>query len=789
MDLRLTALLISIVSLSACASAPSAGAGETAPSRAVANPLTFARIFSDPPLEGRAPMSLALSPDGALLTWLQPSESDSEVLDLYARRLPDGASAVLVATKDLLGGGEQKLTEQEKMALERKRITKRGITSYQWCGKGSDALIFPLSGDLYLARLGEAGPVVTRLTEDDEVPEINPSCSPDGRQVAFVKGADVVALDVSSGVARAVTTGGGGTRTFGLAEFVAEEEMGRHEGFWWSPDGSRMIVFEVDEAPVGIKRRAQIHADHTAIVDQRYPAAGEDNAKVTAWLYEVSRGVVEVAGQSPKAKKLMAPPKPPVRVGTPNEDGYLARAGFFPDGVPWVQWQSRDQKTVLVLEVGADGRTRELVRETDAVWVELHDDLKALSGTRRFLWSTERSGRRQLVVVDRDSLEIKTLTEEPEAVAGVLAVEAMTQEGGEDGGAGGHRVFYAAYRDRGREQHVFVTVVGADGQAKGAATQLSTERGWHAATFSPSGRFYIDRYSDAFVPTRTTLHDTSGKAVHVIDANPATELMKFARPAATWMDVAAEDDSVMNGLLLEPVGRIAGRRYPVIAYVYGGPVAQTVRRAWQRTWLPLMAWTHMGYGVFLLDNRGMGGRDRAFGRGHHLAMGEVEVNDQKRGLEALRQVEWVDGGRIGIFGWSYGGYLAARAVLEENSPWAAAAAVAPVTDWTLYDTHYTERYLGKPEKKDGVLVEGSAYWRGDLVRRAAALSRPLLLVHGTADDNVLFDNTLKLSEALQNAGKAFDVMIYPGKAHGIAGRAAQRHVWETLTRFFDRTLR
>lgn len=723
------------------------------------NPLTFARVFADPPLEGRAPMSLALSPDGTLLTWLQASESDSEVLDLYARRLPEGTSAVLVATKDLLGGATQKLTEQEKMALERKRITKRGITSYTWCGKASDALIFPFSGDLFLARLTSGAPVVTRLTTDDEVPEINPTCSPDGRQIAFVKGADVVALDLGNGKATPVTQGGGGTRTFGLAEFVAEEEMGRHEGFWWSPDGTSMIVFEVDEAPVGIKRRAQIHADHTAIVDQRYPAAGEPNAKVTAWLYPVGR---------PKAKPLL--------IGTPTEDGYLPRAGFFPDNMPWVQWQSRDQKTLLVLEVRADGSTRELVRETDPTWVELHDDLKSLPDTRSFVWSTERSGLRQLVVVDRMTLAVTPLTNEPEPVASLLAIEKVDAPAG-----AGHRIYYSAYRNRGRELHAFSTLAGQ-------VEHLTPEPGWHASSFSPSGRFFIDRYSDLFVPTKTTLRDNRGQVIHTIDNNPATEFASWPRPAATWMDIASEGQ-LLNGLLLEPVGRVEGRRYPVIAYVYGGPASQTVRRAWQRTWLPLMVWTHMGYGVFLLDNRGMGGRDRAFGRGHHHQMGEVEVADQKRGVEALLNVDWVDAEHIGIFGWSYGGYLAARTVLEADSPWAAAAAVAPVTDWTLYDTHYTERYLGVPERKDGALVEGSTYWRGDLVRRAPLLSRPLLLVHGTADDNVLFDNTLKLTEALQTQGKLFDLMIYPGKAHGISGRAAQRHVWETLTRFFDRHLR
>lgn len=750
--------LLSVPCLFACASGPEVSRPPTthqAPGTD-AHALTFARIFSDPPLEGRAPMSLSLSPDGTMATWLQPNATDSEVLDLWGLALPGGTPRQLVAASDLLGGETQKLTEQEKMALERKRITKRGLTSYAWCGRESKALVFPFSGDLYLARLGDGAPEVKRLTRDDDVPELTPSCSPDGKRIAFVKGQDVQSLDLATGTLTQVTRGGGGTRSFGLAEFVAEEEMDRHEGFWWSPDGQRLLVFEVDEAPVGIKRRAQIHADHTAVVEQRYPAAGEDNAIVRAWLFSAVDDKVK-----------------PVAIATPKDDGYLPRAGFFPDGVPWVQWQSRDQKVLVLAEVKPDGSWRELLRETDEAWVELHDDLAPIAGTRSFVWSTERSGRRQLVMVDRDALAIRPLTNEPEAVESLLAVA-----------KGGARLFYAAYRERGRELHVFSIPL-----AGGEATRLTPEPGWHTATFSASGTFFIDRRSDLFLPVKTTLRDDRGEIVHVVDDNPATELAGFARPKAQWLDIAASDGQVMNGLLLEPIGREAGRRYPVIAYVYGGPGTHTVRRAWQRTWLPLMVWTHLGYGVFLLDNRGMAGRDRHFTRGHHLKVGEIEVVDQRRGFEALRAFDWVDHGRVGIFGWSYGGYLSARAVLDVDSPWAAAAAVAPVTDWTLYDTHYTERYLGRPERSDnGRVVDGSSYARSDLVRRADMLGRPLLLVHGTADDNVLFDNTLKLTEALQNAGKRFELMIYPGKAHGISGRAAQRHVWETLTAFFGRHL-
>jgi dipeptidyl-peptidase-4 len=764
----LAALLF--VALSACASAPSPAPAsphgtEVSLPKMTARPLTFERITADPPLEGRAPTALALSPDGAFLTWLQPNADDSEVLDLWGMRLPSGKAEALVATADLLAGATQKLTDSERMALERKRITKRGITAYEWCGKEAHALVFPLSGDLYLARLADgagARPAVTRLTTDDDAPEINPTCSPDGKQIAFVKGQDVVALDLATNKTTPVTRGGGGTRSFGLAEFVAEEEMLRHEGFWWSPNGDRLLIFEVDESTVGVKRRAQIHADHTAIIDQRYPAAGEANAKVTAWIYPLTKG---------KAGKRIA-------VATPREDGYLPRAGFFADGTAWVQWQSRDQKTLLLLEVGADGKTREILRETDAAWVELHDDLAALEGQRSFLWSTERSGRRQLVKVDRDTLVVSELTAEPEPVSALLAVD---HKAGHIAGT----VFYSAFRARGKELHVFSIPL-----AGGPATRLTPEPGWHAATFSRSGRFFIDRRSDVLVPNKTTLRDATGTIQHVIDDNPATELATYDLPKPQWVDVTAADGAVMNAVLFEPAMREPGVRYPVITFVYGGPAAQTVRRAWQKSWLAITAWTHRGYGVFLLDNRGMAGRDRDFARGHHNRFGEVEMEDQRRGYEALTAIDWVDAKRVGIFGWSYGGYLSARAVLDDASPFAAAAAVAPVTDWTLYDTHYTERYLGLPSRDaTGALTPGSTYARADLVSRATSLDRPLLLVHGTADDNVLFDNTLKLAEALQTVGKPFDLMIYPGKAHGIAGRAAQRHVWETITAFFDEHLR
>lgn len=717
-----------------------------------AGELPLPRIFADPPLAGRPPMELALSPDGAMLAWLRPSDQDSEVLDLWGRRLPDGAPAPLVASADILrvlGQGAQKLTEAERMALERRRIYQRGITSFMWCGAGADAVLFPFSGDLYWARLGKDGnpPEVSRLTRDDDVPELAPQCSPQGHFVSYTKGGDLHVLDIASRAERRLTRGGSKTRTFGLAEFIAEEEMGRHEGHWWSPDESRLLVFEVDESAVAIKVRPQIFADRTELFEQRYPAAGEANARVTAHLFDRATG----------KRTTLASPK---------EDGYLPRAGFLADGTPWLQWQSRDQRRLVLFEADARGALRQLLEETDPAWVELHDDLYPLPDGR-FLWSSERSGRRQIELVDRKSGARTVLTDEPEPVDAIVGLDAKAGV-----------VYYAVRRERARERHVYAVAL-----TGGAARPIAAEPGWHLPTFSRSGTRFIDLFSRWGHPPRTLLAEPGG-AVTVLDDNPTPELDALTAPAPEWRDFVAPDGTALNGLLLAPTGRESGKRYPVIAWVYGGPTGQMVANRWTRQYLPLVHLTQRGYGILMVDNRGVGGRGRAIDRAHYRRFGDVEVEDLFAAVGQLASVDWVDTRRVGVWGWSYGGYLAARAVLDDKTPFSAAVAIAPVTDWTLYDTHYTERYLGQP---DG--GKAPAYTKSNLVPRAKLLARPLLVVHGTADDNVLFEHSLRLIDALQREVRPFELMIYPGKAHGISGRASQHHVYDTSFGFFDRHLR
>lgn len=739
-----TASLSLAVALAAANTAASEPAAAVAPGA-----LPLERVFADPPLAGRPPTGVQLSPDGKIVGFLRPNEADSDVLDLWGVDLPGGAPRLLVATSDLLGGKEQKLTEAERMALERKRITKRGITSYLWCGKSEPALVFPLSGDLYIARLTARGPQVTRLTHDEDVPEMDPRCDAQGARIAVVKKGDVVVLDTRTGKARALTRGAGPTRTFGLAEFIAAEEMDRNEGMWWSPDGKKLLVFEVDESMVGVKIRPRIYADRTELEEQRYPAAGEKNAVVTPWLIDVSTGQK-------------------VRLQVPGEDGYLPRAGFFPDGAPWIQWQSRDQTRLQLFESSAAGKLRLILEEKDPQWVELHDDLVPLKDPKRFLWSSEESGRRQIVIVERQTGARTPLTREPEPVA---VVKGLDDERGV--------VFFIAMRDRGRQRQLF-----AQPLAGGPAVALSTEVGFHDATFDDTGRFFVHTWSDFGVPPRVDVRDASGQRVLMIDDNPARELQALQRPSPQWLDVIAVDGTPLNAVLMPPLVRKPGVKYPVLAHIYGGPGGGNALRTWQRNYPLWTYWTQRGYGVLLLDVRGSAGRDRAFGRAHYRAMGVVEVEDTRAAARTVASIPWVDAKRLGLLGWSYGGFLAARFALDGDSPFAAHAAVAPVTAFALYDTHYTERYLGMPEGG-----RAPAYAQTDLMARARLLQRPLLLVHGTADDNVLFENTLRLTEALQKEGKLFELMIYPGKAHGISGKEAQRHVFKTITAFFDEELR
>jgi dipeptidyl-peptidase-4 len=716
--------------------------------------LSLERIVADPPLAGRLPRQAEISPGGRWVSFLRPSQADSEVLELWAQPSAGGEPRKLVAAADLLGGAEQKLSEAEKMALERQRISQRGITSYRWCGADDSALLFPLSGDLYLVRLGADGPRAQRLTATPDAPKQDPRCAPDGKSLAYVQGGNLTVLPLAPGAApRALTADGSDTLSWGLADFIAAEELSRQRGYWWSRDGQSLLTLRVDESGVAVKTRAQIFADRTAMTEQRYPAAGAANAKVTAFVIDATSG---------QRRELPLP----------AQAEYIARAGWFADGTPWLQWFNREQTALTLTEFkpGAAGAmaARDLTVETDAAWVEVHDDL--IETPRGLLWSSEASGRRQLLLIDRASGRRTPLTQQPEAVAHAVCV-------------GAQGVVFAGYGDLGKRQELYLQPL-----AGGPAQPLpgAAERQWRdAKADNGCARLLVTRSAWGQPPVLTLQTLGQPGAITLAGDAPAAELAAYANTPQPLALKAADGRTPLNAFYF-PAKLASGVRHPVIVLAYGGPGAATVSWSWGRDMALIAYWQQRGFGVLSLDTRGMAHRDREFTRAHHRSFGKTEVADlftAVRQLPAL--VPSVDPARIGFFGWSYGGFLGARAMLDGDTPFAAAVAVAPVTDWTLYDTAYTERYLGMP----GADGKAAPYASANLPARASLLAKPLLLVHGTADDNVLFEHTLRLVEALQNAGKTFDLQIYPGKAHGIAGRAARLHLYRTMDAFFARHLK
>lgn len=710
-------------------------------------PLSLERINADPPLAGRLPRQAEVSPGGQWVSFLRPSQADSEVLELWAQPAAGGEPRKLVGAADLLGGAAQKLSEAEKMALERQRISQRGITGYEWCGGDDSALLFPLSGDLYLVRLGAAGPQAQRITHDPDAPKLEPRCTPDGKSLAYVQNGNLFVLPLAAGgKPHKLTTDGSATVSWGVAEFIAAEELARQRGYWWSKDGKSLLALRVDESGVAVKTRAQIFADRTAMTQQRYPAAGEANAKVTAFVVDAATG---------QRRELPLP----------KTAEYIARAGWFADGTPWLQWFTRDQTRLTLTEFKAS-TPRDITVETDAALVEVHDDL--IETPKGLLWSSEASGRRQLVLIDRASGTRTPLTQQAEPVAHAVCANAQ-------------QVVFAAAGDLGKTQELYSLPL-AGGKVQ--ALPGMANRQWRDAKADGGCTRLLVTRSAWGSPPRLELRSLGQDGAIALAGDPPDADLKAYANTPLALDLkSADDHTPLNAFFFPAQDRREGK-HPVIVMAYGGPGAATVTWAWGRD-MPLIAhWQQRGYGVLMLDTRGMAHRDRDFTRAHYRSFGKNEVADLFAAVRQLPgRVPGVDAARIGFFGWSYGGFLGARAVLDADTPFAASVAVAPVTDWTLYDTAYTERYLGLPEAG-----KADTYTSANLPSRAALLSKPLLLMHGTADDNVLFEHTLRLVEALQTAGKTFDLQIYPGKAHGIAGRAARLHLYRTMDAFFERHL-
>jgi dipeptidyl-peptidase-4 len=728
--------------------------------------LTPERVFASPALAGPTARGAMVSPDGAWLTWLKPSAADQFKLDLWIAPTAGGEGRLLVAGAAVEPATDS-LTEEEKSRRERQRIAAvSGVTSYDW-DEASKRLLIPAGGALWLAEAATGA--LTRLSEA-QAGLVDARLSPSSGRVAYVREQNLYVLDLApNGRPRALTHEGGGAVSFGLAEFVAQEEMGRFEGYWWAPADAAIAYARVDETPVPLIERLEVGAAGSTLTPQRYPRAGAPNALVSLWVQGLKDG---------------APAGAPVKVDLgANPDIYLARVNWSVDGRDlYVQRESRDQTRLDLLRVDpATGAARVILTEHETPWIDLNDDFRALKdGT--FLWGSDRTGAHQLYLFDRDGGLIRAVTSGPIPYAGGQGGAGLKTPGlagvDEDKGL----AYVMASADTPIERQLYVVSY----REPGPPRPVTSGQGWWTAVMPKSARGFIGYYSDPATPPQTALYDADGQRLRWIEENRLDARHPFfpyaARyPAPEFGALKSVDGQDLHYVLQKPVGFDPKRKYPAILEVYGGPHVQTVTRSWRRA--ADLLYAEAGYVVFQLDNRGTANRDQAFQAAIARRLGTVEVDDQVTGLNWLRGLSYVDPARVGVTGWSYGGYMTLRLMTDPRTHFRAGASGAPVTDWREYDTHYTEQFMGDPR------VEGAAYDASSVIPRLHALQGRLLLIQGMADDNVQISNSFAVMAELQARSIPFDLMLYPGQRHGVQGEARQLHLWRTFLEFFGRELK
>ena len=704
-----------------------------------AEKLTLEAITGSAPLSGPTLTKPQVAPDGSRVTFLRGKDRDRNRLDLWEYDIASGQTRLLVDSSVVLPG-EEVLSDEEKARRERQRIAAlSGIVDYQWSPDGK-ALLFPLGGELYFYDLTKSGRDAVRKLTNGGGFATDPKISPKGGFVSFIRDRNLWVIDLTSGEEVQLTRDGSDTIGNGVAEFVADEEMDRHTGYWWAPDDAAIAFARIDETPVPVQKRYEVYPDRTEVVEQRYPAAGDHNVRVQLGV------IAPKTGARPQWIDLGKDP-----------DIYLARVDWRDPQRLTFQRQSRDQKKLELIETTlTNGTPRTLVTETSTTWVPLHNDLRFLKDGR-FLWSSERSGFEHLYVASEDGSTLTALTQGEWIVDGLLAI---------DEAAG--LAYVSGTRDGATEAHVYAVPLSG-----GEPRRLTQAPGMHAATFARNASVFVDSWSSDTTLPQIELFKADGTKLATLLVNdvsdathPYAKYRAAHQPTAYGTLTAADGTTPLHYSLIKPAGFDPKKQYPVVVFVYGGPAAQTVTRAWpgrsDSFFNQYLA--QQGYVVFSLDNRGTPRRGAAFGGALYGKQGTVEVDDQLRGVAWLKSQAFVDPARIGVYGWSNGGYMTLMLLAKHSEAYACGVAGAPVTDWALYDTHYTERYMDLPKANEAGYREASVFTHVDGIGAGK-----LLLIHGMADDNVLFTNSTKLMSELQKRGTPFELMTYPGAKHGLRG--------------------
>ena len=685
------------------------------------------------PLPGLAhPVAVAFSPDGGLVTYLH-AEDGSLTRRLYALDVETGERWLALTTAGA-GVREEDLSLEERLRRERARDLGLGVTTYAWAEE-ADRILVPLADGVHVQDGARPGAPIRKVVDAGDGPVLDPKLSPDGSMVGFVQDAELYVVPADGAAPpRQLTQGARGTgRTHGLAEYIAQEEMGRGSGWWWSPDSRRIAFCMVDETHIPVYRivhQGSALVGEGAQEDHRYPFSGGPNAKVRL-------GVIGV-GRTGGAQPASRPPRPRwLETGTEEGEAYLAKVQWGRDGLLYAQVESRDQTELTLLAFDpVTGERTVVLEERGTPWLNLHDLFRPLADGR-CLWASESSGFRHLTIGG------ETLT------AGqwvVDAVEAVDEKVGV--------VYLTGNRASPVERHLYAVPL-----TGGEPVRLTPEPGSHTVVVDHERGRFVDTHSALDRPPTVTVRSLDdGRVLHAVfdERDPRVDRLGLRPPER--LRLTARDGTTLYGALFRPTA--GAPPWPTIVQVYGGPHAQLVTDSWAPTAAMRAQFLRQaGFAVLVLDNRGGARRGLAFEAPLHHALGGVEVDDQVDGVRFLVGAGLCDPTRVGINGWSYGGYLAAMCLARAPQVFRAAVAGAPVIAWDGYDTHYTERYMGTPQ------ADPAAYERSSVLAHVSAIRGSLLVVHGLIDENVHFRHTARLVNALVAAGVPYELLLFPDERH------------------------
>jgi dipeptidyl-peptidase-4 len=715
--------------------------------------LTVDALFGPNRIEEPLVAGAEWSPDGKTLSYFR---STGEGRELWALDVATGRRRRLIAAAQL----SSLLDPWPPTWLQRTGFGRRAPKRYLWSPRGG-ALLLRSSSRLvwYDLKTGQGRQLVA-----GSKPLTDPKISPDARWVSFLRDYNLWIVNVRTGRLRPLTRDGKESLRDGQLDWIYPEELGLFTAYWWSPDSSRIAYFQFDERHVLRYPLITPGSYDATVYWTRYPRAGQPNPIVRV-------GVVGTGGGNTVWMNTGA-----------NTNVYLPTAGWMPDGKQLaIERLNRGQTRLDLLFANAStGRTRAVLSEEDKYWINVGVVFANPYGwgggieflpDGRFLWSSERTGFRHLYLYDRTGDLIRPLTSGAWEVTDLAGVD--TKSG---------VVYFVATKESPLERQLYR--VGLDGKGLARVTQ---QPGTHEIQMAPDDAAFLDTYSNIKTPPRQDLYATAGnRHLATLSDGRIARLADVRLGPVQFLKLHAADGTLLEAEMIKPPDFSPGKKYPALVYVYGGPGAQNVRNMWGGSrflWHELMA--QHGYIIFMLDNRGSANRGHAFETPIYHHFGSVEIQDQLVGARYLQSLPYVDGSRIGVWGWSYGGHMTLHLLFRAGKIFKTGVAVAPVTDWRQYDTIYTERYMGTPQQNP----EG--YRDGSPVNYAGQLQGKLLLVHGTGDDNVHFANSTELIQKLIHTNRYADhvqLMIFPGRGHPISDQPAQLQLFKRITAFLLKNL-